>query len=105
MWQLPRDASAVMRDAERITRAKLNQSMRRKNVHAGWNSYTRHATGRFDTPRKAQPPMRTGSSSVIRRSGMRAKIVGSATWAIIAREAQAPAQKCGPAPNAMLFDV
>jgi hypothetical protein len=59
----------------------------------------------LSNPRKAQPPTRTGSFARRRRFLNRAKSVGNATSAIIAREAQAPAQKCGPAPNAMLLLV
>src|SRR5258708_38922044 len=64
-----------------------------------------HATGRFNKPRNAQPPTRTGSLSTIRRFLNDRKIEGRATSATIARDAQAPAQKWGPAPKAMLFDV
>ena len=56
-------------------------------------------------PRNAQPPIRTGSSLGKPRFFSRAKIAGSATSATMAREAQAPAQKCGPAPKAMLFEA
>ena len=55
--------------------------------------------------RHSQPPIRTGSRSSSRKPVSRANRLGSATSATMAREAAAPAQKCGPAPNAMLLAV
>jgi hypothetical protein len=56
-------------------------------------AYVLQTTGRLSSPRNAQPPIRTGSFSTRRRFLKCLNIVGSATSATIAREAQAPAQK------------
>ena len=47
--------------------------------------YASHLAGRFNNPRNAQPPMRTGSLSSSRKPRSRANTLGSATSAIIAR--------------------
>jgi hypothetical protein len=51
-----------------------------------------HATGRLSSPRKAQPPIFTGSDGSSRRFFSRPNRDGKATSATIAREAKAPAQ-------------
>ena len=51
-----------------------------------------HLTGRLSNPRNAQPPMRTGCVASRPKPFSLAKILGSATSATIARDAQAPAQ-------------
>jgi len=54
-------------------------------------------------PRKAHPPHSTGAVNFI--AGNAVKSLGSATPAIKALLAAAPAQKCGPAPNGIASPV
>lgn len=62
------------------------------NYEATMFYLTSHATGRFSRPRKAQPPILTGWLLSSRKPFRRAKMLGSATSATIARDAKAPAQ-------------
>ena len=56
------------------------------------HQFASHVTGRLSSPRKAQPPILTGSDEQSRNPFNRANRLGSATSATMAREAKAPAQ-------------
>ena len=73
--------------------AAIKLAVAMRSSTAGCANYCAfHVTGRFNNPRNAQPPIRTGSESSSRKPSSRAKMLGSATSATIAREAKAPAQ-------------
>ena len=70
----------------------LPRGRRRPGASRPRRDQASHSTGRLSSPRNAQPPIRTGSRSSSRRPFSRAKMLGSATSATMAREAKAPAQ-------------
>ena len=64
-----------------------------------------HRAFTFSGPRNAQPRKITSSTGSNLKPSSLSKIIGKATSATRARDAKAPAQKCGPAPKAICLRV